>query len=77
MSWSHVKDETTTAPQYETKARTIIGPWGSYQIKEDSTKNPTGGTVEKTHSIWRCTGCRALAVTSKGERPGECGKCPK
>lgn len=33
--------------------------------------------VEKTtqHHIWRCSHCRALAVTAGEKPPAKCGKC--
>ena len=50
-----------------------------HHVADESMTAPvrkTGQTVEKTHSVWRCGNCRALAVTSQGERPsGDCGKC--
>jgi hypothetical protein len=72
MSWHHIRDEETVATKFELvdwvdrhgRSRTCIG------------KEPTGETVSKTHSIWRCGNCRALAVTSsQSDEPGKCQKC--
>lgn len=72
MAWHHVADEETVAPEY------VMQDWIDKRgrFREHIGKQPTGGTITKTHSIWKCGPCGARAVTSQGERPsGDCGKC--
>lgn len=72
MAWHHLSDDTTSAPIHTLKK------WVDRRGYERDCvgREPTGENVSKTHSVWRCGGCRALAVTSQGERPsGKCGKC--
>ncbi len=72
MAWHLIGNETTVAPVHALT-------WVTTSKGVRTTcigKTPTGGTVEKTHAVWRCGNCRALAVCGEGERPsGDCGKC--
>jgi hypothetical protein len=71
MPWNHISEDTIVAPEFETVDRLdSLGRW-----RTGISKEPTGGTVEKTLVTWRCMGCRALAVTGPGEDPGKCFKC--
>lgn len=66
-----MKDETTVSPRYQTAQR--LGRDGHWY--DGVGKMPIGGTVETTHSIWRCDSCRALYVTTPENTPGVCLKC--
>jgi len=66
MPYRHVED---TEPQK-----------GNFEVSRSygwSGPSKSVSTETKAHSIYRCTHCRALAVTIKGDPPpsGPCGKC--
>lgn len=67
MSFQHVEDTEPVSKEFE--GASIPDPYmgGSYRRR-------SGTTIAL--STWRCSECRALAVTAKGLRPtGKCGKC--
>ncbi len=64
VSWGHVED-----------TESVDGHFKSVR-QRDGVKyvETSSGTIAL--SVWRCTHCRALAVTQRGEKPdGKCGKC--
>lgn len=80
MSFQLVETTTTRAPRALTRAgqrgKRKVGAWGTVTY-DDAPEPSVGGEAEWTHHVWRCSNCRALAVTTGETPPKKCGKCQR
>ena len=71
MAYELVEEKEMHSPRQLERKNAVLG--------KDGTPNhypSVGGKAYAKHRIWRCSFCRALAVTDSSSPPdGKCGRC--